>query len=195
MYFEVGIPQCYTCHCTFRLMPLVLRVSEALRCGRSAFDLPRDRVFCCCSRHHHGSCACPLVSVPPCSSSISYMPMHRLEDRLHSQPFACMVEPLCLASLFRMIVVVVMARVLYFPPRFASRNSTFFLTDGRVVSYCEHQTMHNGNSRDLPTGSYLSMLRGRWVRGRRKVMKKPVMAIDIRRTATVLDFAIGVVSI
>ena len=41
-----------------------------------------------------------------------------------------------------------------------------------------------------PTGSYLSMLSGRWVRGRRKVMKKPVRAIDMRRTATVLDFAV-----
>jgi hypothetical protein len=40
----------------------------------------------------------------------------------------------------------------------------------------------------------LSMLRGRWVRGRRKVMKKPVKAIDMRRTATVLDFAVAVVS-
>lgn len=46
-----------------------------------------------------------------------------------------------------------------------------------------------------PTGSYLSMLRGRWVRGRRKVMKKPVRAIDMRRTATVLDFAACVVNI
>jgi hypothetical protein len=38
------------------------------------------------------------------------------------------------------------------------------------------------------------MLSGRWVRGRRKVMKKPVMAIDMRRTATVLDFAVVIVS-
>ena len=38
------------------------------------------------------------------------------------------------------------------------------------------------------------MLSGRWVRGRRKVMKKPVMAIDMRRTATVLDFAVLMVS-
>jgi hypothetical protein len=36
----------------------------------------------------------------------------------------------------------------------------------------------------------LSILSGRWVRGRRKVMKKPVRAIDMRRTATVLDFAV-----
>jgi hypothetical protein len=40
----------------------------------------------------------------------------------------------------------------------------------------------------------LSILRGRWVRGRRKVMKKPVRAIDMRRTATVLDLACGTVS-
>jgi hypothetical protein len=45
-----------------------------------------------------------------------------------------------------------------------------------------------------PTGSYLSILSGRWVRGRRKVMKKPVRAIDMRRTATVLDFAVGGIS-
>jgi hypothetical protein len=45
-----------------------------------------------------------------------------------------------------------------------------------------------------PTGSYLSMLSGRWVRGRRKVMKKPVRAIDMRRTATVLDFAVEQIS-
>jgi hypothetical protein len=45
-----------------------------------------------------------------------------------------------------------------------------------------------------PTGSYLSILSGRWVRGRRKVMKKPVRAIDMRRTATVLDFAVGQIS-
>jgi hypothetical protein len=38
------------------------------------------------------------------------------------------------------------------------------------------------------------MLSGRWVRGRRKVMKKPVRAIDMRRTATVLDFAVRGIS-
>ena len=77
----------------------------------------------------------------------------------------------------------------YFPPRFASRKSTFFLTI--------HSSVSSGTSRTpsefqaySPTGSYLSMLSGRWVRGRRKVMKKPVRAIDMRRTATVLDFAV-----
>ena len=82
---------------------------------------------------------------------------------------------------------------LYFPPRFASRKSTFFLTIRSFIS-----SSSNANTTDIrnfqvysPTGSYLSMLSGRWVRGRRKVMKKPVRAIDMRRTATVLDFAAG----
>ena len=52
------------------------------------------------------------------------------------------------------------------PPLVASRNSTFFFT----------------------TGSYLSMLRGRCVRGLIIVRKKPVMAMEIRRIGTVRDF-------
>lgn len=83
--------------------------------------------------------------------------------------------------------------LVYFPPRFASRNSTFFLTDRQFVSLCPYQLCHM-HLAHLPTGSYLSMLSGRWVRGRRKVMKKPVMAIDMRRTATVLDFAVVIVN-
>ena len=52
------------------------------------------------------------------------------------------------------------------PPLVASRNSTFFFT----------------------TGSYLSMLSGRCVRGLIIVRKKPVMAMEIRRIGTVRDF-------
>lgn len=82
----------------------------------------------------------------------------------------------------------------YFPPRFASRNSTFCLTDSPFVSWNSTRFLPHRYMYHSPTGSYLSMLSGRWVRGRRKVMKKPVMAIDMRRTATVLDFAVVVIS-
>ena len=77
----------------------------------------------------------------------------------------------------------------YFPPRFASRKSTFFLTVHPSISSSAHTGSSRGFKAYSPTGSYFSMLSGRWVRGRRKVMKKPVRAIDMRRTATVLDFA------
>lgn len=79
----------------------------------------------------------------------------------------------------------------YFPPRFASRKSTFFLTVRIQPSAPAPMQLLSDFRVYSPTGSYLSMLRGRWVRGRRKVMKKPVRAIDMRRTATVLDFAEG----
>ena len=85
---------------------------------------------------------------------------------------------------------VVTLYLLYFPPRFASRNSTFFLTKFPIRQPLSKLIIPHRHQEHLPTGSYLSMLSGRWVRGRRKVMKKPVRAIDMRRTATVLDFAV-----
>lgn len=83
--------------------------------------------------------------------------------------------------------------IAYLPPRLASRKSTFFLTV--VISVSLPKVPVQSCRIYSPTGSYLSMLRGRWVRGRRKVMKKPVRAIDMRRTATVLDFAVRVVNV
>lgn len=45
---------------------------------------------------------------------------------------------------------------------------------------------------DVPTGSYLTMLRGRLVRGLVMVRKKPVMAIDRSRTEMTRDFTAAV---
>lgn len=87
------------------------------------------------------------VSVPLCSSPISYMSMHLPEYDPYAQLFACRWELLVLASLSRVYCSGMVARILYFPPRFASRNSTFFLTDGRVVNY----TLTNRHPRDMAT--------------------------------------------
>lgn len=57
--------------------------------------------------------------------------------------------------------------VIHFPPRFCSRNSTFFFTapDHQLKTRLELSLWVR-----IPTGSYLSMLSGRWVRGREKVL-------------------------
>lgn len=67
----------------------------------------------------------------------------------------------------------VMTRKLrYFPPRFCSRKRTFFRTIVDFVS-APLIPLFAPTLRDqhVPTGSYFSMLSGRWVLGRMSVLK------------------------
>lgn len=73
------------------------------------------------------------------------------------------------------------------PLRFCSRNKTFFFT--AALYQHEMGVVASEMISDSPTGSYLSMLSGRCCRGRVKVLKYPVMAMEIRRTAIVRDLA------
>jgi hypothetical protein len=139
---------------------------------------------------------------PPCSSSISYslallsqlsrsdqtpgLPSFLLHLGPTSFEFSCTGWCCLRESRFCLLRVLFSATL-----RFEEKN---LLLD--CSSICQLQLQHQyvflrRSQAYSPTGSYLSILSGRWVRGRRKVMKKPVRAIDMRRTATVLDFAVG----
>lgn len=140
LYFELGAPIATDVIVQFVLHLGFLELSKALHSklrwtsapapSRSSclFLLPKTASWQLCSR----------VSVHPCSSPISYI-LALLPEQSHGTLLCALLgRPFGVVSLCRVVVARVSARVLYFPPRLASRKSTFFLTDGRDVSCHGH---------------------------------------------------------